>query len=99
MWLIPNLKDNYVEALIKGKQSVADEGVSPAPCPKGIFSGATQTDVERPFMSVVTGNASGPSFSGATQSVCSDANLAQIYVRFASLRTLRGRVECPPKKT
>jgi hypothetical protein len=54
---------------------------------KGISNGATQTDIQRPFASVMTENAFGPCSSGAMQSdraVRGDANLVQICVRFAS---------------
>jgi hypothetical protein len=56
----------------------------------GISSGTTQTDAQRPFSSVVIGNASGATFSGATQSdraVRGDANLPQICASDASQRT------------
>jgi hypothetical protein len=65
---------------------------------KDISSGAMQTNAERPFMSVVIGNAFGTTYSGATHSdraVHGDANLVQICARFASLRTLSGPAKCP----
>jgi hypothetical protein len=55
-------------------------------------------DAERPFVSAVTGNASGTTSSGATHSdraVRGDANLVQICAGFASLRMLSGRAKCP----